>query len=66
MEKAQPQIAAWLRANQKRQADLARLLSITPQTVSRMMSGNYIPGDILRNLVALTTGLDIADAKKWQ
>ena len=66
MEKAQPQIAAWMKAKKMKQKELAVILGITPETVSRLLSGEYTPGETVRKFVAFVTGLDVADKGVWK
>ena len=66
MEKAQPQIAAWMKAKKIKQKELAVTLGVTPETVSRMLSGEYMPGETVRKFVAFVTGLPVADKAAWR
>lgn len=66
MEKAQPQIAAWMKAKKMKQKELAVILGVTPETVSRLLSGEYMPGGTVRKFVAFVTGLDVAGKDAWK
>lgn len=66
MEKAQPQIAAWMKAKKMKQKELAVILGVTPETVSRLLSGQYTPGEPVRKFIAFVTGLPVSEKEAWK
>jgi transcriptional regulator with XRE-family HTH domain len=65
MENAQTMIKEWMRENRKRQYQLAEDAGISPEQMSRIMGG-LVPSPPVRKVIALITGLDVAEEASWR